>query len=260
MQAFFVKAKVFNPILYANIKNHTVNSPSLTPILRSSAPAYRPDYMMEITAGQNGQDISKALLIYHNTASNAYNPEEDSYSLFANNTQEPVIVYTRSSDLQALDINVIGNLSQNVALGVRTSMKGSIRLKFSGIEYFKNKTDVYLIDSKLNKAIDLSLQNVYDFDKTEDEIFLDNRFFIRFGSQTRLNEIAAADVLITQPKARTIRIVSNDGNPLKNLQIMDIQGRLLVSEKETPGYTYQAKAQGVYLVRVGSIVKKVVVK
>jgi hypothetical protein len=215
---------------------------------------------MEITAEQNGQDISKALLIYQNTASNAYNPEEDSYSLFASNTQEPVIVYTRSSDKQALDINVIGNFNQDVPLGVRTSKKGAIRLKFTGVAYFKNKTKIYLHDIKLNKVIDLNLQSVYDFDKTENEVFLDNRFILRFGSPTGINDILAENIVITQPEARTIRIVSRDGSPLKDLRIMDVQGRLLASEAEISGYTYHAKTPGFYLVRVADIVKKVIVR
>jgi hypothetical protein len=41
---------------------------------------------------------------------------------------------------------------------------------------------------------------------------------------------------------------------------MDTQGRLLALEAETPGYTYVVKSPGVYLVRVGAVVKKVVVK
>ena len=53
-------------------------------------------------------------------------------------------VYTRSSDGYALDINLFGDCSQLIPLGIRTSETGTIDLQFEGVENFGG---VFLFDN-----------------------------------------------------------------------------------------------------------------
>jgi hypothetical protein len=263
MQSFIVISKRAIPQnqLKANItETRTLSGPNNK--LRSASSTNTLDYLLEITTEQNQQPTSKALLLYMNNASNAYIPAEDSYKLFSEDSKAHVLVYLRSSDGYALDINSIGNLEQAVPLGIRTNQKGQIRLKFEGTDKFLDKANIFLHDTKANKVTNMSLYKEYTFNKDEDDLYLENRFYITFnnGSPTGIKGLESASVSIQMPEKRTVQILSNNGNSLGRVQITDVQGRNLVSEDvKSSSYTYQVKTPGMYIIRVGSDVKKAII-
>jgi hypothetical protein len=259
MQSFIVISKNGAPHLKANIKQtETVAGVKL----RSASSTSTPDYLLEISSEQNQQPTSKALLLYMENASNDYVPAEDSYKLFPENSLAHVLVYLRSSDGYALDINSIGSLEQAIPLGIRTNQKGVIRLKFEGTDKFLDKANVFLHDTKENKVINMSLYKEYTFNKEEDDLYLENRFYITFNnaSPTDIKGLESASVSIQVTKKHTFQILSHNGNSLGRIQIMDIQGHCLLSEDvKSSSYTYQVKTPGMYIIRVGSAVKKVII-
>jgi hypothetical protein len=220
--------------------------------------------MLEITAGRNGQDMSKNLLIYMDNASQAYVPAEDSYTLFSQNSLTPVFVYTRSSDGYALDINTIGSFDRSIPLCVRTSQKGDIHLKFAGMERFDN-TKIFLHDTKTGVVTDLSENAEYLFDKDEDDLYVENRLYLTFNNIfTDIRSEKFFAVSVQNLQNQSIRIVSNNGSPLGKIQITDVHGRVLeTKEVQSSSYVFHAKVTGVYLIRITnsekSEVKKVVI-
>jgi hypothetical protein len=261
MQSFIVISKGASiPTLKADITK-TVTQP--TKSLRSAAtPIF---CSLEITAEKDAQSMSKSLLIYNENASSAYLPEEDSYTLFSLSSLTPVIVYTRSSDGYALDINSIGNFDQPVAVGIRTSQKGEIRLRFSGAEQFAGLIKIFLHDIKADKVIDLSWNTEYVFTKDEDDLYVENRLFLTFDIIADIHSAkSASSISVQNLQGQSVRIVSNDGSPLRKIQIMDAQGRVLVTDDvQSSTYTFSATIKGIYFLCVtnseGTEVKKIVI-
>jgi hypothetical protein len=252
MQSFIVKAKVSSPNLQANIMDHTATSVTGWNTLRSGdTDSYRPDYTLEIMAEREEKPSSRILVSYAAGASPGYVPEEDSYTLFPANSLAPAILYTRSADGYALNVNATNDLGRIVPLGIRTSKKGEVRLKFTGMESFGNEVKIYLHDTQINQVIDLDVAGEYVFNKTDAELYSEDRFFLSFRSATGIGRINASNGLIVrQSSPLTIEVRSNDGSELKNLQITNMQGQQVVLQSGIrSGSTYRMPAPGVYIVR-----------
>jgi hypothetical protein len=255
MQSFIVIAKKANPQIKAPVTTMTT-TPGNT--LRAANKEIK---VLSIVA-QKEDEIDKALLI--GAGSNVFNAEEDSYKFFPNNNDKALLVYTRSSDGYALDINSFGNYNDVITLGIKTSQAGQITLKFSGVESFADDATLYLNDTKESRTINLSLQDEYTFTKTADEdLYLENRFFLSWipNAPTDLKNVEQ-DGIVIQSSGRNIEIISKNGSPLNNVRIDDTQGRSLISKAHygASSYHFEAPAAGVYLVKVQSQVKKVVVR
>jgi hypothetical protein len=276
MQAFIIE--VAGDSVQANI-SHTVTSVADIDTFRSAtSPSQSSEHLLHILATR-GATVSKALVLQGAAYSTNYLPSEDSYKLFVSGMNldpetsldmlKPVQVYTRSSDGYALDINLIGISEQDITvpLGVRTSEKGEITLNFSGMESFGESTGIYLYDTQHpQRLIDLKTQPEYAFDKTEDTLYLENRLslIISKNTLTGLLELEAVSksstVRILNQPSRTLRVISENGEALGAVRITDSWGRALldVPEVSSSVYEYQMPMSGIYIVRVGAEVKKVV--
>jgi hypothetical protein len=258
MQSFMVVSKSGSSALKANITQTGVKPGA------SLRGAERPEKMMRISAERDDQR-SSALLLHLDGASSGFVPAEDSRKLFSSNLLEPVMVYTRSSDGYALDINSIGDYFENpVALGVRTSVKGPILLSFEGVEDFRNEATPYLVDVTLNTTTNLLQCNDYMFIKEEDSLYVDNRFYVRFlPAGTEITALAPASFSVVNPSPLTVRILSTE-TP-QRVRIWDISGNILI-DRENPQLsdTYHVNKPGVYIVRItsehGSEVKKTIIR
>jgi hypothetical protein len=200
------------------------------------------------------QAVSKALLLHRAGASGNYLPSEDSYKLFTNDSTS-VRVYTRSSDGYALDINSFGDPGERIPVGVRTNLPGEIRLQFSGMESFGDGTAIYLHDKRTGESIDLSETDEYVFEKVDNELYLENRFFLTFAGQTGIQPAGAAqsNIVIRRLPDRTLRIASDNGSPLGRIQMTGIQGKVMVSrEVKESSYTFRAPTTGVYIIHVSN--------
>ncbi|GHT73107.1 hypothetical protein AGMMS50262_03640 [Bacteroidia bacterium] len=261
MQSFIVYAKGNSGQLIADIAAHTAVAPAAagSPLL---SPAHNDTQQLFVTAIR-GKQKSSASLVRIAGASKNYHADEDSRKLFDEKATEPVLVYLLSSDGIALDINTLDRLDENtiVKIGIRTSKIGRILFTFTGMEDFDGKK-IYLHDAVDNTKIDLSEQSEYAYIKYDSNFYTDDRFYLSFEDITGIKDFnGLKDFQVTSPVPQTIRITSNSGNSLGNLEIIDTQGRTLVKENTVkPAYSYQANATGVYIVRVNGETKKIIVK
>jgi hypothetical protein len=133
------------------------------------------------------------------------------------------------------------------------------------MESFGESTGIYLYDTQYPKRlIDLKTQPEYAFEKTENDLYLENRLSLIIGTSTRplgLREVsdASATRILSQPH-RTLRIISENGEALGAVRITDSWGRTLldVPAVSSSVYEYQTPTPGIYIVRVGVEVKKAV--
>jgi hypothetical protein len=277
MQSFIVEVNNATG-LQANIYNHTTTSVDPEDAFRNAETDASPSSrQLNILAARNteaGTEVSRAIVLQGTSHSTHYVPSEDSYKLFVSKVYDSddvlkhVQVYTRSSDGYALDINFIGTGEQDITipLCIRTSEKGEIKLNFSGMESFGEETGIYLYDTQYPKRlIDLSTQPEYVFDKTEDELYLENRLSLVIGKALTqplgvetVSESSAVRILSLSP--RRLKIVSESGKALGNVRITDAWGRVVLDDSAVSSstYEYQTPAPGVYVVRVGAAVKKAV--
>jgi hypothetical protein len=267
MQSFIVISKVAGPSLSASIKS-TQTSVAARDTLRS-APVSDVQ-LLDITAIR-GEETSKALLLTSSEASNAYNPGEDSYKLFLDDSEhpetlQPLQVYTRSADGYALDINTIKDFSTAVPVSVRTSLPGTITLQFAGMDSFNGET-LYFHDMKSGNYINLAQEHVYSFIRNSDEaLYLNNRFYISNSpnAPTGLQQPETMLISITGA-SQAISLLSLDGTPLRNIQIVDMQGRYLLKANGLAENAYRFPVTpGIYLVIAqndrGTETRKVIVK
>jgi hypothetical protein len=274
MQAFVISVNSGQTVT-ARIADHTKISTAANDTFRvASQETVGSSGLLNIIATRS-EDASKAIILQNETFVASYAPSEDSYKLFISKMMDSdkvlkhIQVYTRSSDGYALDINSIGKSEQDITvpLGIRTSEKGEIVLNFSGMESFEEETGIYLYDTQYPKRlIDLSTQPEYAFNKTEDTLYLENRLSLIIGKNTLARPLGFRDVsgasaarIISRPHG-TLRIVSENGEALGDIRITDSWGRLLldVPEVSSSVYEYQTPTPGIYIVRVGAEVKKVV--
>jgi hypothetical protein len=262
MQAFVIRPKNNGVLtLKADIKDTGVKAGASF----RSAQDDSPERTLRINATR-GNHTSQALLLQRENASHNYVPTEDSRKLFPGSDTVSVMVYTRSSDNYALDINAIGNLSQETPIGIRTSKQGDILLKFSGMESFDNGTVIYLHDRLSDlPPVNLTQTNEYSFKKLDSDLYLENRFFLTFSGGTDIRETPAADVVLQYLPDRTVHITTDNGSPLGQIQITDIQGKSIISQNvKESAYSFHSPSPGVYIVRVtnrtGTRVEKLGIK
>jgi hypothetical protein len=277
MQSFVVEVNSGTGSLNANIRKHTAASVEQGDAFRDAGTdASSSGGQLNILAVRStgaGTEVSKAIVLQDASYATHYVPSEDSYKLFVSKVYDSddvvkhVQLYTRSSDGYALDINCIGTSEQDITipLCLRTSEKGEIVLNFSGMDSFGESTGIYLYDAQHpERLIDLKTQPEYAFEKTENELYLENRLSLVIGKALQplgletVSEPSAVRVLSLSP--RTLRIVSASGKALGNVRITDAWGRIVLNNPAVSSstYEYQTPTPGIYIVRVGAAVKKVV--
>ncbi|MDR2058230.1 MAG: hypothetical protein LBP83_08155 [Dysgonamonadaceae bacterium] len=249
MQAFVVTPLVSGTLTLRANAGDTEVSPG-APLRSASAGA--PFRTLKINALRAGH-ASQALLLLRENGSHDYISSEDSHKLFPGSDSVSVMVYTRSADGYALDINTIGDFSLEVPVGIRTARPGEIRLKFAGMESFDAGTSVFLHDRLSGTVVNLSETDEYVFEKYGGELYLENRFFLTFSGAVDIREIASGpDITIRRLAEGRVRIASN-GGALGSIQITDIRGKVIVSQKVAePFYEFHAPSPGIYIVRVSN--------
>ncbi|MDR0232991.1 MAG: T9SS type A sorting domain-containing protein [Dysgonamonadaceae bacterium] len=210
-----------------------------------------------------GERQNRTSIVFDESASNDYVLGEDSYKLFERNTREPIVVYTRSSDGIALDINLFGDTKQMIPVGIRTSQTGNISLQFEGLENFMSEYDLSLIDAKEGMEINLKEVSTYNFEKTTSDLFLDGRFYLSFKKTSTGILTPEPDVISIFTAGNQLQVISGNTD-IKEVQVIDMQGRMVykVSNIGSSAYTQTLESGQMYIIRVstgqGMIAKKVI--
>lgn len=255
MQSFLVKStQAATPALKANIKEVSAGAGVK---LRGSL-VNEPLAKLEVVAEHAGLSSLKALLIYHEDGSNTYASDEDSYKLFSKSAQRSVLLYTRSSDGYALDINTIGQLDETIGLGLRTSATGEITLRFSGVEQYPANIRVSLYDALLDQSIDLTEVDAYTFVKDDSSLYLEDRFRIVFTERQTTgiesHQQADASVVLINSGTRELQVRTTNGESISSIAIFDLQGQNILTEVglQSNTHTVQLPVEGIYVVKVQS--------
>ena len=170
-------------------------------------------------------------------------------------------VYTlkpHNNSLVAVGANIINTDNALIPIGLQTNYKGVITLSFSGMDAYD--AQIYLIDAVANKAIDLTGLAAYDYvieytpkKVNGNTVACEDRFFIRVSAlYTDLLEATVGKVFVYESD-KHISLIAGTANPIKEVQIYDLQGVLL--HKETALNTvlhtiYRSWPAGAYIVRV----------
>lgn len=170
----------------------------------------------------------------------------------------PVSVYTLAEDGTMLDMQVIGDERTHISVGLSTFHTGPVRLFFTGAENFSPLYDLYLVDTGkeyISESINLRTQSYYEFEKTEEEIFLNNRLYlylVRTG--TNIHDVLRQERDISLSyHGNILHVVSLKGEDIMEISVSDLQGRTLFDKKGITGQEIflhsPLSTHGVYLVR-----------
>jgi hypothetical protein len=149
---------------------------------------------------------------------------------------EPVVVYSRSTDGYALDVNFFGDRSQTIPLGIRTDRTGTIALQFDGIENFLPEYDVFLLDMKTGVKTNLKETPEYNFEKTSEELFMDERLYLSFNKAPTDNLQPEQGTTVIYIKGKELHVISSVN--INEVQVFDMQGRRILLETNIKDLVY----------------------
>jgi len=217
--------------------------------------------LLKIVATKDGKQ-NQSYILFDASASNNYLLGEDSYKLFVTDVTAPVVVYTRSSDGYALDINVFGDSNQMIPLGIRTSQTGTIGLQFEGAENFDS---AFLLDNQTGAKVDLKVTPAYSFEKTTSDLFIDGRFSLIISKAPTGNFSPVQEMISIFTSGSQLKVTSGNA-AIEEVQVFDMQGRLLHKATNIGNsiYTHDLGNSGMYIVKASNrqemTVKKVINK
>ncbi|MDR1336147.1 MAG: DUF6383 domain-containing protein, partial [Tannerella sp.] len=152
-----------------------------------------------------------------------FDESEDAWTLFSNSVKKAAVVYSKI-DNAAASINTLGNISEDIPLGIRTSEASELKFVIDGAETFDG--EVYLVDAAQGREINLTETPDYTFQNTTGDI--PDRFYIRIreAATSIYKGTATPDIRIYQENG-TVHITSASDDPLRNVEISNAQGQII---------------------------------
>jgi hypothetical protein len=198
----------------------------------------------------NGTAQSSTSVLLGASSTNNYE-SSDVKKLFSQMKEVPEI-YTISGD-KALDINEFSSYPYTVPVGINTTTKGNIKLKFTGTESFEG-VDVSLINTATGDVQDLKQNGEYTFNydgtNGEGNLFVELRqatVTTSLLSSSQNNEI---QVLTT---GNGIKVISTQDNLLKEVKVYDAAGKLVTSKRNIKNSSLEIELNpdsGVLMLRI----------
>ena len=143
-------------------------------MLRSAAVEKSPVLRMELL--RNNEVQSNVRLKYAPGVSNRYDEQKDMLTLFlGREMDEPTVLYSQL-DGRAASIRTIGDLSEEIELGIRTENKGLMTFRMSGLKDLDTSYDVFLEDRETRTSQDLRRSSEYTFNNQTGNV--EGRFFL----------------------------------------------------------------------------------
>ncbi|MCD7971671.1 MAG: T9SS type A sorting domain-containing protein [Candidatus Azobacteroides sp.] len=204
--------------------------------LRSAGTYPNPDVLSMTVSKDNQQN--KTVLVYHKNGI-----EQEKYGpvpkIFMEDVTAPVSVFLLNKEDKFMDILHDADLDgKQVYLGLRTDQTGTLRLDFEGTNRFAPEYDIYLTDMEGEKPTQVNIRifPYYEFDKSSEDLFLTDRFYLSFSKRMSTDILQRTDPVINTSVEvfsanGTIKVISVDRTPLKEVQLYDLQGKLICHKK-----------------------------
>ncbi len=232
MQSFFIPKSSGPLSVHFNLNMSMVAGNEL----RSEQPG--PAIKIEVI--RDGQYQSNVKLKWDPEVTNAYHPEKDMWTLFSASETHPAVIYSLL-DGKAASIRTLKNLSEPVELGIRTTLKGHLDFRISGMESLAPGYHVFLEDRLDGTIHNLNNASVFSFDNQTGNIR--GRFFLRIeNTNTGINQPLVADVRVFSDQGKLI-VSSDSDDPVRSVKIFDLQGRILHKQEglDTSYYSFNMK-------------------
>ncbi len=182
---------------------------------------------LNIKVSRDGQRESGAVIIYQKGADNGYSQNEDALVFLITNLENKVATVYSAIDGKAAAINMLGDLSENIELGITTSEKGELTLDFWGMESFNMPYRIELVD-RMNGSQDLRENPSYTFMNETGNV--EGRFFLRFtpmGSTGMESSVADSGIYMYSENGY-LYVCSKD--ILRQVEVMNLQGQSLYKQ------------------------------
>jgi hypothetical protein len=270
MQGFFIKLHRAKTRNFSFDVSQTVANPSpaTNPVLRSASGE---ENIIRLSA-RNSYATTSALIAQLPNASVEYRDSEDITKLFSptqnvaqnGNFSKVPEVYTLA-DRTALSMNYINNVSATIPIGIRTAASNVVAtttLKLTGMNHYA-ADKIEFVDKGENGTE----ENITDITHRQDfeHTFLNGaggyqsgRFFLRISPKTTtgLEETVADGAIQVYKSLNAIHVVSSPNDPIKQIRIYDLQGRILYNNTSVGTDIYLVKdrfaAQQVLVVQVAT--------
>lgn len=179
---------------------------------------------------------SSIRLKYDPLAKNAYSERKDMWTLFSANMKTPAVLYALL-DGKAASIRTLGDLTEPVELGIRTSQKGVLTLRLSDTEAWDDYYYIYLEDHLSGVLQDMKETPEYTFDNQTGNV--EGRFVLRFSDVPLSNEsIATSSCISIYQVNNTVKVESLISDPIRTVKIYSIVGELLHEKNRVEANTY----------------------
>lgn len=228
MQSFIIERPVndlsFNLTFTFKMSVTTLSNASNNNVLRSATTSAENTVLrMDVLRDSIAQ--SNIRLRYVPFEENAYNARKDMWTLFSEDVTSPAVLYALV-DGKAASIRTLGDLSEPVELGIRTSTKGLLTLRMSGIETLDTEYGLYLEDKLAGTIQDLRENPEYTFDNQAGNV--QGRLFLRTDKAGSLME--SSDIRIFSEN-RKIRVISSPDDPIETIKIYSLKGYILTDKR-----------------------------
>lgn len=237
LQGFFLTYR--GGIVQFDVTKISTTRPSGTLSNLRSSMETKEENILRIKA-ENNRAVSYSVIAYQEGASNEFTTGRDVRKLFSPYNYVPE-VYTLAGGTPA-DINYIDPAVETlVPVGIKTQQKGNITLTFTGMDNYKEASQIVLMDVLLNKEFDLSGQSsfAYTFNNNLDGA-QNNRFFIRISSEvTSLPSFEQDKYIQIYSSLSNILVHTASFDPIRSIEVYDFQGRRLYEKAFAGVITYQ---------------------
>ena len=266
MQGFWVRTNADGEsITLLNANRSHATSVSMTdigvvPTTGLKAPAaVKSDFSLLGLYVSNGSTGDETILMFAPGASNDQDVY-DSQKISNNNASIPEI-YTLAGKVQ-LAINGMRNFSETeIPLGFTTGTAGNFTIKTSELRNFDSNTRIWLLDKQENKQTELTPETEYTFSSTA-TTGNESRFSLLFrapGATTGNGNAESNQVSVFVNAQNGIVINAVEGS---RYSVYNTAGQQMAAGKTVSAFETinQQLNNGVYVVRVGSVSKRVIVK
>lgn len=187
--------------------------------------------------------------------------DRDARKLINSLTNVPEIYTLKPSDegMVAVGANIYDGTEVEYPIGLATSYSGEMTFAFSGMNNCDSK--IAFVDKVLNKTIDLSGLNSYDYTfsytpvtKGKEVLAADNRFSLRLTSATSgiIDDLNSPRSFTIYSQSGYIYAISNE-LPISDLKVYNLNGTMVYNKSKIEATSYKtAKGfnQGVYIVEI----------